>query len=77
MYAGFFVMRSDQYAAKIIFTSPAVQEKLIAGLRDNGWTELFAVDSPKMQATMTRLQATHQFVPLGQAFGQTVYRIAS
>jgi hypothetical protein len=77
MYSGFFVMRAGQYAAKIIFTSPAVQEKLIAGLRADGWTELFAADSAKMKETMARLQATHEFVPLGKAFGQPVYRIAT
>jgi len=75
MYGGFFVLNDGQYAAKLTFAEPPIQDKLVGGLFKAGWEQLFVADSERMRAAMARLRETVDFEPLGQAFGQPVFRM--
>jgi hypothetical protein len=75
MYSGFFVLDANQYAAKLTFAAPETQDRLVSGLSAAGWDELFMPDSGRMRLAMARLQPAYDFEPLGQAFGQPVFRM--
>ena len=76
VYGSAVVARYGIYSAKIMFTSPEIQDDLVSGSYDAGIEQFFIDDTESMTAVLQRLRNQWRFDAVGDVFGQPLYRLA-
>ncbi|MFO1055694.1 MAG: hypothetical protein U1E53_01855 [Dongiaceae bacterium] len=72
---GRFVLEHGAYAAKLHFTPPPEQDRLVATAAAAGIPQLIAIDTDNMRELAARLGGTWRLTPLGEAYGAEVDRL--
>jgi hypothetical protein len=73
-FSGFYILKENTYAAKLIFAAPHVQDAMISSLREQHVRQLFSDSTPQMHAVVMRLGARLRLLP-GLAFGQHIFEL--
>ncbi|MEW9834472.1 hypothetical protein [Mesorhizobium marinum] len=76
VYGSAVVARYGAYSAKIMFTSPEIQDALVSGLDDAGIEQFFLVDTDSMAAVVDRVRTRWLLTPAGDVFGRPLYRLS-
>jgi hypothetical protein len=76
VYGSAVVMRYGAYSAKIMFTSPEIQDALVSGLYEAGIAQFFVVDTDSMAAVADRVRTRWLLTPAGDVFGKPLFRLS-
>jgi hypothetical protein len=73
--AGLFILRDHQYAARLFWTSPELQDAMIKAVSDAGVAQFFVNDDPDMEPLISRLLAEHRLMKFGMEYGHDTYQL--
>jgi hypothetical protein len=76
VYGSAVVALYRTYSAKLMFTSPGMQDALVAGAHRAGIEQFFLVDTAAMAEVVGRIRPQWSLVPEGEVFGKPLYRLA-
>jgi hypothetical protein len=74
-YGSVVVARYRTYSAKLMFTSPEIQDVLVLGAHEAGVEQFFVADTDSMAVVVERLRTKWALSAVGDVFGKPLYRL--